>query len=135
MAPLLDEADAEGEAMAAAGVLKGRPEAMELAWLSETVVVVEPATPLLVLLLLALALALVLLLLARTREESVSGCVSRKVMSGPATIALLFRSTAPPFRGWSSEVTQIATGPLMPEGTTHWPIGRVMEKGMPPASI
>jgi len=101
------------------------PDAMELASPRETVVVVAPATP----------LPALLLLLARTREESVSGWVSRKVTSGPATIALLMRSTAPPFRGWSSEVTQMATGPLMPEGTTHWLKGREMEKGMPPASI
>jgi len=35
----------------------------------------------------------------RTSEPSNSCCESMKVMSGPATIALLTRSTAPPFRG------------------------------------
>jgi hypothetical protein len=35
----------------------------------------------------------------RTSEPSNSCCESMKVISGPATIALLTRSTAPPFRG------------------------------------
>ena len=61
--------------------------------------------------------------------------MSMKVSSGPATIALLCRSMTPPFKGWSSEVIQIATAPLRPWGTTHSLSGRVREKGMLAASI
>jgi hypothetical protein len=71
----------------------------------------------------------------RTRTEISSTSMSMKVISGPATIALLCRSTTPPFKGWSSEVIQIATAPLIPCGTTHWLIGREREKGMPATSI
>ena len=71
----------------------------------------------------------------RKRLDVESGVELMKAMVGPATIALLWRSTAPPFSGWPSDVIQIATGPLMPWGTTHWPIGSGMEKGRPPASI
>ena len=85
--------------------------------------------------LLPLPLPLPLWPLFRTREESESGCALMKAIRGPATIALLWRSTAPPFSGWSSEVIQTATGPLIPSGTTHWLIGREREKGMPPMSI
>jgi hypothetical protein len=58
-----------------------------------------------------------------------------KAMSGPATIALLCLSTAPPFNGWPSDVIQMATGPLTPCGTTHAFIGSGSEKGRPPMSI
>jgi hypothetical protein len=70
-----------------------------------------------------------------TRLAIESGAELMKAMVGPATTALLWRSTAPPFSGWPSDVIQIATGPLMPWGTTHWPIGSGMEKGRPPTSI
>jgi hypothetical protein len=76
-----------------------------------------------------------LLPLSRTRLESESTWMSMKVTTGPATIALLCRSTAPPFSGWSSAVIKIATTPSSPCGTTHWLSGREREKGMPPASI
>jgi len=49
-----------------------------------------------------------------------------------STTALLWRSTTLAFSGWSSDVIQIATGPLIPCGTTHWLIGRERENGMPP---
>ena len=76
-----------------------------------------------------------LLLLFWTSWPSVSGFVSMNAMVGPATSALLPRWTALPFSGWSSDVTKIATAPLMPWGTTHWLIGSEMEKGRPPVSI
>ena len=38
-------------------------------------------------------------------------------------------------RGWGSEVMKIATGPLMPCGTTHWSSGSATENGRPPISI
>lgn len=71
-----------------------------------------------------------------TRLAIASGAEApMKVMAGPATIALLWRSTAPALSGCSSDVIQIATGPLIPCGTTHSPIGSGMEKGRPPTSI
>ena len=82
-----------------------------------------------------LSLLLLLLLLGLKRLAIESGEELMKAMVGPATIALLWRSTAPPLRGWPSEVIQIATGPLMPSGTTHSPIGKGREKGRPPVSI
>ncbi len=82
-----------------------------------------------------LLLLLPLLPLLRTRLESGSTWMSMKVTTGPAIIALLCRSTAPPFSGWSSAVIKIATTPSSPCGTTHWLSGREREKGMPPASI
>lgn len=99
-------------------------ERRPLASAGDTVVVVE-----------GLASLLPLLSFFRTSEPSPSGCELMKVIRGPATIALLWRSTAPAFSGWSSDVIQIATGPLMPSGTTHSAIGREREKGMPPMSI
>ena len=75
------------------------------------------------------------LLLGRTILDRSSITMSMKTISGPATIALLCLSTAWPFTGWSSDVIQIATGPLIPFGTTHWLRGREREKGMPPVSI
>jgi hypothetical protein len=71
----------------------------------------------------------------RMRLDIMSILISMKVSSGPATIALLCRSMTPPFKGWSSEVIQIATAPLRPCGTTHWLSGSEREKGMPAASI
>ena len=73
--------------------------------------------------------------LLRTSWPRDSGFTSMNAMSGPATIALLPRSRALLFNGWSSDVTQIATGPLMSAGTTHWSSAREMEKGAPPTSI
>jgi hypothetical protein len=71
----------------------------------------------------------------RMRVDTMSTSMSMKVSRGPATIALLCRSTTPPFKGWSSEVIQIATAPLRPCGTTHWLSGSERENGMPPVSI
>ena len=73
--------------------------------------------------------------LVRTSLPIELACTSMKVSSGPATIALLCRSTALPFRGWLSDVIQMAVTPLIPEGTTHWSIGRLIEKGRPPVII
>ena len=131
------ESDADG---AEADADAPRLDTIELAWLGATVVVLanelawpmgygepepeyEPAPdeeP---------------LLLGRTILDRLSTTMSMKTISGPATIALLCLSTAWPFRGWSSDVIQIATGPLIPSGTTHWLSGREREKGMPPVSI
>ena len=61
-----------------------------LASAGDTVVVVEG---------LASLLPLPLLSFFRTSEPSPSGFESMKVIRGPATIALLWRSTAPAFRG------------------------------------
>jgi len=82
-----------------------REERMPLASAGETVVVEGPP--------------LTTLEPFRMSEESESGCELMKAISGPATIALLWRSTTPPFRGWSSDVIQTATGPSIPCGTTH----------------
>jgi hypothetical protein len=139
--------DADG-----AGVLNGRPETIAPASLGETVVVLtnELAAPesyeleldepgLYELELDELELddeePLPLLPFLRMRVDIMSISMSMKVSSGPATIALLCRSTTPPFKGWSSEVIQIATAPLRPCGTTHWLSGSEREKGMPAASI
>jgi len=143
------DADAEGvEAAADADVevdADAAPASNALAWLGMTVVVLAGK-------LLGIPYELLepepepgieepleepplLLPLLRTRTESESSSTSMKVISGPATSALLCRCTALPFRGWSSDVMKIATGPLMPCGTTHWSIGREMEKGAPPVSI
>lgn len=102
-------------------VLASALERIEDAWLRETVVVVGGGGRLLPLL--------------RTSSPNELGTTSRKASSGPATIALLCRCTALPFSGWSSDVIQIATTPLIPEGTTHWSIGREIEAGRPPANI
>ena len=102
-----------------------REESKALASAGETVVVEG----------LPSLLPLTTLLLFRMSEESESGCALMKAISGPATTALLWRSTTPPFSGWSSDVIQTATGPLIPCGTTHWLIGRERENGMPPMSI
>jgi hypothetical protein len=134
--PEEEEAEAESEAET---VLKGRPETIALAWLRLTVVVLaefeeEP---------------LLLSLggeddepepgeeppLVRMSSANTSTCTSMKVIRGPAIRALLCLSTAWPFRGWSSDVIQMATAPLIPWGTTHPSIGREREKGMPPVSI
>lgn len=73
--------------------------------------------------------------LVRTSLPIELACTSTKVSSGPATIALLCRSTALPFKGWLSDVIQMAVTPLIPEGTMHWSIGRLIEKGRPPVII
>ena len=120
-----------------AKVLKGRPETSAPASLGETVVVLanELVEPELFMLELDDEELLALPPLLRTRLDMISISMSMKVNSGPATIALLCRSTTPPFKGWSSEVIQIATAPLSPCGTTHWLSGSESEKGMPAASI
>jgi hypothetical protein len=144
---VLPDADADG-----AKVLKGRPETIAPASLGETVVVLtnelaapepyeleldEPGSYELELDELELddEEPLPLLPFLRMRVDIMSTSMSMKVSSGPATIALLCRSTTPPFKGWSSEVIQIATAPLRPCGTTHWLSGRERENGMPAASI
>jgi len=139
---VLPDADAD-----AAMVLNGRPETIAPASLGETVVVLtnelaapepyelELDEPGLYELELDDDEPLPLLPFLRMRVDIMSTSMSMKVSSGPATIALLCRSTTPPFKGWSSEVIQIATAPLRPCGTTHWLSGREREKGMPAASI
>ena len=102
-------------------VLASALERIEDAWLGETVVVVGGGGRLLPLL--------------RTSSPNELDSTSRKASSGPAMIALLCRCTALPFSGWLSDVTQIATTPLIPEGTMHWSIGREIEAGRPPANI
>lgn len=97
-----------------AKVLTGRLEMIAAASLGETVVVLvnEVAAPELYepesfepeLFELELfdeepLLLLPLLPLLRTREEILSTSISMKVISGPATIALLCRSMTPPFKG------------------------------------
>jgi len=158
------EADADADAdavMSMDTVLKLRPETIALAWLGLTVVVLaeelsvdidigmdididigidiefesdieeplllggedepDPEEP--------------LLPLVRTSSAKMSIWMSMKVITGPATIALLCLSTAWPFRAWSSDVIQIATAPLIPMGTLQSLSGREREKGMPPVSI
>ena len=73
--------------------------------------------------------------LVRTDWPSVSGFESMNAIVGPATIALLPRSRALLFSGCPSDVTQIATGPLMPGGTTQLSIGSAIDVGAPPTSI
>jgi len=74
-------------------------------------------------------------LLLRTSSPSVSDSVSMNVMVGPATTGWVARSAGLLISGWLSAVTQIATGPLMPCGTTHWLNGSEMVVGNPPTSI
>lgn len=74
-------------------------------------------------------------LLLRTSSPSVSDSVSMNVMVGPAMIGWVARSAGLLISGWLSGVTQIATGPLMPCGTTHWLNGSEMVVGNPPTSI
>ena len=71
----------------------------------------------------------------RTRASIVSGLLSMKAMAGPATIEFAARLTTSPLSGCESEVIQIATGPVVSPGTTHWLNGSDKEKGDPPASI
>ena len=77
----------------------------------------------------------VVLLLGWTSWPSVCGSMSMNARVGPATTVWPARSSTLPFSGWSSGVTKIATGPLMPGGTTHWLNGREMVSGAPPMSI
>lgn len=74
-------------------------------------------------------------LLLRTSSPSVSDCVSMNVRVGPAMTGWVARSCGLLISGWLSGVTQIATGPLMPWGTTHWLNGSEMVLGNPPTSI
>lgn len=132
---VLPDADADG-----AKVLTERPETIAPASLGETVVVLTnelavPESVELDELELDDEEPLPLLPFLRMRLDIMSTSMSMKVSSGPATIALLCRSTTPPFKGWSSEVIQIATAPLRPCGTTHWLSGSEREKGIPAASI
>jgi len=74
-------------------------------------------------------------LLLRTSSPSVSDCVSIKVTVGPAMTCWLARVIGLLGSGWSSGVTQIATGPLMPEGTIQLLSGCEMETAKPPTII
>ena len=58
-----------------------------------------------------------------------------KAIVGPATNLSTARSLGLLINGWGSEVTQIATGPLIPSGTTHCERGREMVNGKPPTNI
>jgi len=71
----------------------------------------------------------------RASWPSIWGCVSMKAIAGPATSCVVARSRTLLIRGWPSEVMKIATGPLMPGGTTQLSNGRGMEKGWPPSII
>jgi len=116
-------AEAAAESVTTEAVSEARADMIiESAWAGETVVVVVEAP---------------LFWFGRNIEDIEPGMDGSwtKAMSGPATIALLDLSTAPPFNGWPSDVIQIATGPLIPCGTTHWSIGSGREKGTPPMSI
>jgi hypothetical protein len=134
------DADADADT-----VLKLRPETTAPAWLRATVVVLTDelacSEPEVVMLSPMLGIEYEpdfeepLLPLERTSPDRMSISMSMKTTSGPATIALLCRSTAWPFRGWSSDVIQIATAPLIPSGTVHSLSGREREKGMPLVSI
>lgn len=77
------------------------------------------------------------LLLEETEDERLSWArdsvlLSMKAMRGPATSWVVARSRTLFARAWSSLVTKMATGPLMPSGTTHSLKGREMEKAAPP---
>lgn len=74
-------------------------------------------------------------LVFRTTDASGSGIESMKVISGPATTVWFWRSTTFVFSGWLSDVIKIATGPLIPSGTTHWSIGKERVAFAPPVSI
>jgi len=54
---------------------------------------------------------------------------------GPATSWAEARSRTLLINGWPSEVMKIATGPLIPGGTTQLLNGRAMEVGWPPSII
>jgi hypothetical protein len=58
-----------------------------------------------------------------------------KAMVGPATMLSEDCWTTLASSGWELEVMKIATGPLMPAGTTHCWSGKGMESAIPPASI
>jgi hypothetical protein len=65
----------------------------------------------------------------------ISGAVSMKAMVGPATCWVVARMTTEFWRGWASDVIQMATAPLMPDGTTHWSMGKARENSAPPTII
>jgi hypothetical protein len=71
----------------------------------------------------------------RMSEGSVCEMVSMNAMTGPATRWVVSRSIGLAATGWSSDMIQIATGPLIPEGTTHWLKGSEIAKGRPPMSM
>jgi len=64
-----------------------------------------------------------------------SGSESIKTMAGPATIVLVFCSRMSLSMGWSSDVMNKATGPLIPAGTTQLSKGKEIEKAAPPMII
>jgi len=71
----------------------------------------------------------------RTNCPSNSVFESMKVIKGPAMSLSVACWTTLAAKGCSSEVMKIATGPLMPGGTTHWLYGKEIENARPPASI
>lgn len=71
----------------------------------------------------------------RANWARTSGAVSMNAMVGPAMILSVAWSRTLLASGWLSEVMKIATGPLMPSGTTHWSKGRAMANAAPPTSI
>lgn len=54
------------------------------------------------------------------------------MISGPAICFVGSRSTTLFASGLLSDVIQTATGPLMPGGITHWSMGKLIAKGIPP---
>lgn len=63
------------------------------------------------------------------------GAESMKAMAGPAMTVLDDRSTTLVARGLSSLVMKIATGPLIPGGTTHCWNGKAIAVTEPPMII
>lgn len=74
-------------------------------------------------------------LVPRTSEPRVWGWVSMNAIVGPATIWDEARSRTLLTNGWPSEVMKMATGPLIPGGTTQLLNGRAVELGWPPSNI
>ena len=58
-----------------------------------------------------------------------------KAMVGPATSCVVARSITLLSKGWPSDVMKIATGPLMPLGTTQLLKGSAMDEKAPPINI
>jgi len=73
--------------------------------------------------------------LARASWLSIWGWVSMKARVGPAMSCVVARSRTLLMRGCWSEVTKMATGPLMPGGTTQLSKGNGMESDDPPIII
>ena len=51
---------------------------------------------------------------------------STKIITGPATTVWVWRTIKFPSSGCALSAMKVATGPLIPGGTTHWSIGREM---------